>query len=225
MARLYRVAAFVSHLVGYAVLEQLLRLDGAEPVLVVTDDPLQPFCNAGRRLWRYSIAEELRLLVSRLAERAGLPVHTGWVRDQQFLRSYRAAAPGVIVSAVFGQKIPRQLLEAVEHRAWNLHPVLAGLPLETTRGPGPFEKALGLGAESMQWCLHQMTEVIDRGEEMARSVPFFLPRENEFTPESYLGVQQQIAPLAAKLVRETLPKLLLGECEPALVNTQIATPC
>jgi hypothetical protein len=86
MVRRYRLAAFVSHLVGCAVLEELLRLDCAELVLVATDDPLQAFCNAQRRLWRYSTAEELRLLVPRAAERAGLPVHTGRVRDEQFFR-------------------------------------------------------------------------------------------------------------------------------------------
>jgi methionyl-tRNA formyltransferase len=135
------------------------------------------------------------------------------------------AAPEAIVSAVFGQKIPKRLLEDVEHRAWNLHPVLPGLPLEVTRGPAPFEMALGLGAQSMQWCLHQMTEAIDRGEEVARSVLFPLPREMEFTPESYLSVQQHIAPLAASLLGEHLRKELHGWREAALVDAQTPSAC
>jgi methionyl-tRNA formyltransferase len=192
---------------------------------VATDDPLQPFCNAGRRLWRYSTAEELRLLVPRLAKRASLPVHTGRVRDEQFFRSFRTSASEVIISAVFGQKIPRRLLESVEHRAWNLHPVLPGLPLEVTRGPAPFEKALCLGALSMQWCLHHMTEAIDCGEEVARSTPFPLPQECEFSAESYLGVQQHIASMAASLLGETLPTLLLGERVPALSDARTAIAC
>jgi hypothetical protein len=221
------VAYLGSHLNGAAVfagLGQLERADALRVVLVATDDPLGDLCNAGGRLWRYGFDDELRLLVSRLAARAGLRAHTGSVKDDAFFRLFTAAAPDAIVTMVFGQRLPRRLLDWVGRRAWNVHPVIPGEPLAATRGPRGFEEALRRGATEIQMCLHEMTEAFDQGDEIRRSPPVPLPRVREFTPEGFLEFQRETAPLSAALVRETLPGLLSrGPC-PSPVPHRRARP-
>lgn len=209
MGEPFRIAAFIAHLHGAAVLETLLALSALlRVVLVVTDDPRSAVCNPARRLWHYGFDDDLRLLVPRKAAEAGIPVHTGTIKGDAFSRLFMGCAPDAIVTMVFGQRLPGRLLDQVARRAWNVHPVVPGLPLAATRGPAGFEEALRLGAGEVQMCLHQMTEVIDDGMEVSRSAPMVLPRVREFTAELYLAFQQLTAPLSAGLVREALPALL-----------------
>jgi hypothetical protein len=214
MTELFRVAAFLSHLHGAAVLDALLALRALlRVVLVATDDPLGNFCNAAGRLWRYGFDDELRLLVPRKASEAGIPVYTGTVKGDDFFRLFEACAPDTIVTMVFGQRLPGWLLDQVARRAWNVHPVVPGLPLAATRGPTGFEEALRQGAAEIEMCLHEMTESIDDEEEVCRSAPVALPRVKEFSAELYVAFQRLTAPLSAGLVREALPALLLRKHE------------
>lgn len=225
MNRPLRVAFFGSHVHGAAVLDTLLELnDLLRVVLVASDDPLGGLCNAARRLWRYGFDDDLRLLVPRLAARAGLRTHTGSVKDDAFFRLFAGAAPDAIVTMVFGQRLPRRLLDHVGGRAWNVHPVFPGEPLQSTRGPAGFEEALRRGAREIQMCLHWMTEIIDQGEEVTRSRPVPLPHVGEFTAEVYIEYQRQTAPLSAALIRDALPALLSRKLD-ALALTTAGAAC
>jgi methionyl-tRNA formyltransferase len=211
MTSVSRLALFVSHHAGHAVLGEALGMPGAlRVVLVATDDPERPCCNTPARLWRHGWDEDLRQLVPRLAAEAGLDAFTGSVRRPggEFHRRFEAARPDALLAAVFGQRIPAHLLEQVEGRAWNIHPVVPGLPLAATRGSRPFEIAYELGAREIQLCLHRMTEAFDDGEELARSEPLPLPPAREPGPELLLELQRRTAPLSAALVRRSLPTLL-----------------
>ena len=176
-------------------------------VLVATDDPESPCCNASARIWRYGWDEGLRRLVPRLSAEAGLEAFTGSVRREGglFHDRFVAARPDAIIAMVFGQRIPEHLLDLVGRRAWNVHPVVPGRPLAATGGPEPFEAAYRLGARSVQLCIHQMTGAFDDGEEVARSDPFPLPPATRPGAELMLELQRRTAPLAAALVRSVLP--------------------
>jgi methionyl-tRNA formyltransferase len=205
-----RIAAFVSHHAGHAVLRELLGMRAAlRVVLVATDDPEGPCCNASARIWRYGRDEGLRHLVQRLAVEAGLEAFTGSVRREGglFHDRFVAARPDAIIAMVFGQRIPEHLLDLVAGRAWNVHPVVPGRRLAATGGPEPFEAAYRLGARSVQFCIHRMTGAFDDGEEVARSVPFPLPPATRPGAEPMLELQRRTAPLAAALVRSVLPGL------------------
>ncbi len=204
-----RIAAFVSHACGLAVLDSLLSMpDLMRVVLIASDDPWNEVCNPPGRIWRYGRSTELCELVSRRAAEVGVEAYTGSVKTDEFYRAFAAARPAALVTAVFGQKLPRRLLEFVGGQAWNTHPVLPGRPLEVTKGPAPFETALQHRAGAIQVCLHRMTEEMDAGEELARSdaVPF--PRTDAEVGGQVLEVQYRFGRQAAELVRQTLPTLL-----------------
>src|SRR3954447_25871643 len=83
MTEVPRIAAFVSHYPGHAVLRELLGMRAIlRVVLVATDDPEGPCCNASARVWRYGREEGLRRLVPRLSADAGLEAFTGSVRPE-----------------------------------------------------------------------------------------------------------------------------------------------
>ncbi len=204
MTEVPRIAAFVSHYPGHAVLRELLGMPAIlRVVLVATDDPESPCCNTSARIWRYGWDDGLRRLVPRLSAEAGLEAFTGPVRREgsSFHDRFAAARPDAIIAMVFGQRIPRHLLDLVGRRAWNVHPVVPGRPLAATGGPEPYESAYRLGARSVQLCVHQMTEAFDDGEEVARSEPFPLPPITRPGAELMLELQRRTAPLAAALVR------------------------
>jgi len=216
-----RIACFASHVIGEQVLEKLLRLpELVEVVLVATDDPLASYSNAHLRIWKYSEGRELDRLARLVPERAakvGLAAFTSRVREAggEFHRMFEEASPDAIVSAVFGQRLPKHLLEAVGGNAWNLHYVVPGRPLSDTRGGQSIETAYRLGATSLQLTLHRMGEDYDDGPEVARSEPFALPPIGPSGPGSgqIAEIQRAAAPLGAQLVVTHLPALL--EATPA----------
>jgi methionyl-tRNA formyltransferase len=210
MTEVPRIAAFVSHYAGHAVLRELLGMRAVlRVVLVATDDPESSCCNASARIWRYGWDDRLGQLVTRLAAEGGLEAFTGPVRREGglFHDRFVAARPDAIIAMVFGQRIPEHLLDLVGRRAWNVHPVVPGRPLAATGGPGPYESAYRLGARSVQLCVHRMTGAFDDGEEVARSVPFPLPPATRPGAEPMLELQRRTAPVAAALVRSVLPGL------------------
>ena len=83
MTEVPRIAAFVSHYAGHAVLRELLGMRAVlRVVLVATDDPESPCCNASARIWRYGWDDRLGQLVTRLAAEGGLEAFTGSVRRE-----------------------------------------------------------------------------------------------------------------------------------------------
>lgn len=208
-----RIALFASHLHGDHSLRKISRSGVAEVVLVATDDPRASYSNAHVRLWRYFSGDELDRLARLVPDRAaglGLTAFTGRVRpvDGVFRRMFEEARPDAILSAVFGQRIPEHLLDAVGGRAWNLHPVVPGQPLTFTQGPQSIEQAYRCGAPSIQMTMHRMTGAYDEGPEVGRSEPFLLPRIEQLDAEQMLRIQAGTAPLGTGLVAEYLPGLL-----------------
>ena len=201
-----RLACFASHIHGEVLLRALTRLEPlVQVVLIATDDPSAPFCNASGRLWRYWCGREREAyarLVPDLAHDLGMVAFTGRVRPAggEFRRLFEAARPDAIVASVFGQRVPRNLLDVVEGRAWNLHPVVPGQPLAVTAGPQPIETAFAFGASSIQMLLHRMSVAYDDGPEVARSRPFPLPCAGGLDAQQMLRIVQGTAPLGAGLI-------------------------
>lgn len=212
----FRLALCCSHVHGELLLRTLFEMeDLVDVVLIATDDPGARFSNAHLRLWRYWFDSEeldhLARLVPDAAAEFGLTAYTGRVRppDGEFRRAFEAARPDAILTSVFGQRLPLWMLDAVGGRAWNVHNVVPGFGLCDFRGPQPIEKALALGAPSIQMLLHEMSEQYDDGPEIGRSAPYFLPRiVGALDAQGMLSIQQGTAPLGAELVKAHLPRLL-----------------
>lgn len=209
-----RLSLFTSHFHGEALLRELSRPEHrAQIVLIATDDPRASCCNARGRLWRYWSGRQrdaYARLVPDLARALGLVAFTGRVRpaDGEFRRLFAAARPDAIIASIFGQRLPRHLLDAVDGRAWNLHPVIPGRPLAATGGPQPIETALALGASSVQMCLHRMGVGYDDGPEVARSGPFTLPaHRGGLDARQMLVIVKGTAALGAGLVATHLASL------------------
>ncbi|HBJ38139.1 MAG TPA: hypothetical protein DDZ51_25975 [Planctomycetaceae bacterium] len=197
-----RVAAFVSHFYGAAVLQALIDLSPTvQVVLVVTDDPKSKHSNASRRLWKYGWDESLRSLVPRIAVRHGIPVVSENIRSAHFEDAFLQAKPNSILSCIFGQRIPQSCLDHVSQRAYNLHMSTPGYGLELTRGSAALETLVTSGKSIADMILHRMTIDFDNGETVARSTTIPLPADTLETPRSIVDYFQATAELPATLIR------------------------
>lgn len=210
-----RAAIFTSHIHGEYMLRVISGMkDLVRVELIATDDPRRSYSNSHVRLWRYwpgGESDELRQLVPNLAAELGHSAFTGRVRPENgaFRRLFEEAKPELIITSVFGQLLPKWMLDAVEGRAWNLHNTIPGQPLAFTRGPQPIEKAYQVGSPTIEMCMHCMTEVLDEGEEVARSQPFPLPPiGDQLDAKRMLMIQKGTAPLGADLIKTHLLRLL-----------------
>ncbi len=166
-----RVAVFGSFMGGYHVLQELLAGPLAQRVKVVgvaTDDPAQPFIHAGKRLWQYPHTRDDELRVPRFAAAHGLPVFTGRVKTPEFFELFLDDwRPALCLMATFGQKIPTPLINYPSLGFYNFHH--SGDHWPSYPGPDPIAAMVRDGRTHLVLTIHQVTDVIDGGEFVARS--------------------------------------------------------
>ncbi len=184
----------------------LRRLVGAgfSPVLVVTPPPRPS--GRGRRAQATPVAEA--------AEDLQIPVHrTHDVNAAASLREIAAAAPDVIVTAAFGQKLKRRLLELPKRGCLNVHASL----LPRYRGASPISAALRAGEPEIGVSVFLMTKGFDAGPVLARrgvAVGFDTTLDD---------ATAQLAEIGADLLVEVLPGWLDGSLEAEPQNDAEAT--
>lgn len=177
---------------------------GFSPALVVTPPPKPT--GRGRRVAAAPLARE--------AEALGLPLHrTQDVNGRTSRDAVAAAAPDVIVTAGFGQKLGAALLALPPKGCLNLHTSL----LPHYRGASPVAAALRDGATATGVTLFQMDEELDHGPVLASVT---LPLEGNETADE---VTARLAPLAADLLVRSLPEYLAGRLEPRPQDHATAT--
>lgn len=185
------------------VLRQLID-DGYEVIGVVT----QPDRPVGRK----------RILtpppVKVEAVKQGIPVfQPEKIRQSEELEKIIALKPDLIVTAAFGQILPKALLDAPPYGCINVHASL----LPELRGGAPIHYALIQGKKKTGITIMYMVEKLDAGDILTQvEVPI-----NE---EDNVGtLHDKLSAAGAALLSDTLPDLLEGKIKPTPQDDTKAT--
>lgn len=177
-------------LFAVAVLEALLA-DGYPVVGVVT----QPDRETGRKRVLTPPA------VKAAAQERGLPVlQPARVGSEESLSACAALAPDVIVTAAYGQLLPRRLLTLPRLGAYNVHASL----LPKYRGGAPMQWAIIHGEQETGVSIMTMVKMMDAG-------PVWSQVRVAIGPDATCGeVHDRLAEAGARLLVDTLPGILDG---------------
>lgn len=185
------------------VLKQILK-DGYEVIGVVT----QPDRPVGRKRVLTPPAVKVE------AVNLGIPVfQPEKIRVQEELDKILALKPDLIVTAAFGQILPKALLEAPKYGCINVHASL----LPELRGGAPIQYSIIQGKEKTGITIMYMAEKLDAGDILTQV-------EVPITETDTLGtLHDKLSEAGSKLLSETLPKLLIGQLKPIKQNDEEAT--
>jgi methionyl-tRNA formyltransferase len=185
------------------VLRQLIH-DGYDVVGVVT----QPDKPKGRK------RELTPPPVKVEAEKHGIPV---WqptkIREKEQYERVLAFKPDLIVTAAFGQILPKELLEAPPYGCINVHASL----LPELRGGAPIHYAILQGKTKTGITIMYMAEKLDAGDILTQV-------EVPITEDDTVGtLHDKLSMAGAKLLSDTIPLLLQGKIRPIRQDEEKAT--
>ncbi|WP_442599451.1 methionyl-tRNA formyltransferase [Neobacillus sp. D3-1R] len=185
------------------VLKRILE-DGYEVIGVVT----QPDRPVGRK--RIMTPPPVKVE----AEKHGIPVfQPEKIRRQEELEPILALRPDLIVTAAFGQILPKVLLDAPKFGCINVHASL----LPELRGGAPIHFSILQGKEKTGITIMYMAEKLDAGDILTTVE---VPIEEKDTVGT---LHEKLSIAGSNLLSETLPKLLKGEINPIPQNDEAAT--
>ncbi|HYK75259.1 MAG TPA: methionyl-tRNA formyltransferase [Pseudoneobacillus sp.] len=180
------------------VLRRILE-DGYEVIAVVT----QPDRPVGRK--KVMTAPPVKVE----AEKHGIPVfQPEKIRRQEELEPILALNPDLIVTAAFGQILPKDLLDAPKFGCINVHASL----LPELRGGAPIHYSIVQGKDKTGITIMYMAEKLDAGDILTNVE---VPIEERDTVGS---LHDKLSAAGSNLLSETLPKLLNGELTPIPQN-------
>jgi len=185
------------------ILQQIIK-DGYHVVGVVT----QPDRPVGRK----------RILtpppVKVEAEKHGIPVfQPEKIREESALQEVLSVNPDLVITAAFGQILPKKLLDAPPYGAINVHASL----LPELRGGAPIHYAILQGKKKTGITIMYMAEKLDAGDILTQ-------RAIEIDERDTVGtLHDKLSKIGAELLSETLPKLFQGELVPIKQDEQKAT--
>lgn len=173
------------------VLQRVLK-DGYEIIAVVT----QPDRPVGRK--RVLTAPPVKVE----ALKHNIPVfQPEKIREREQLDQILQLKPDLIVTAAFGQILPKELLEAPRLGCINVHASL----LPELRGGAPIHYAILEGKEKTGITIMYMAEKLDAGDILTQV-------EVSIDEEDNVGtLHEKLSVAGADLLSETLPKLIAGE--------------
>ncbi|EMR07567.1 Methionyl-tRNA formyltransferase [Bhargavaea cecembensis DSE10] len=136
------------------------------------------------------------------ALRLGLPViQPGKLRGSAELDEILSLEPDLIVTAAFGQILPKELLDAPPLGCLNVHASL----LPEYRGGAPIHQAIIDGREETGVTIMYMAEKLDAGDIISQvRVPI---GENDNTGELF----ERLSEAGTRLLKETLPAVIAGK--------------
>lgn len=114
-----------------------------------------------------------------------------------------ALAPDLIVTAAYGQILPKRLLEAPRFGCINVHASL----LPKYRGGAPIHKSIVEGEKESGVTIMYMVEALDAGDMLSKVV---VPIEERDTVGT---LHDKLAAAGSALLIDTVPRLLAGEIE------------
>nr|WP_295971975.1 methionyl-tRNA formyltransferase [uncultured Bacillus sp.] len=186
-----------------SILRQIIE-DGYEVIAVVT----QPDRPVGRK----KILTPPPVKVE--AEKLGISVYQPEkIRRPEELAPILALKPDLVVTAAFGQILPKELLEAPRFGCINVHASL----LPELRGGAPIHYSIIQGKEKTGVTIMYMVEKLDAGDMLARVEVPILEDDNVGT------LHDKLSAAGAKLLSDTIPKLLEGKLTPIPQNEEQAT--
>lgn len=153
--------------------------------------------------------------VKEAALRHGLPVYQPEkIRQADALQSILSETkPELIVTAAYGQILPKELLDAPRFGCINVHASL----LPKYRGGAPIHKCIVEGEKESGVTIMYMVEALDAGDMISKVV---VPIEERDTVGT---LHDKLAEAGSALLLETLPKLLAGELQAEPQNHAEAT--
>ncbi len=177
---------------------------GFKPLLVVTPPPRKS--GRGRRKQEVPVAKEAEILE--------LPLHrTGDVNGMTSRNAIKAENPDVVITAGFGQKLGRGVLDLPKHGCLNVHVSL----LPKYRGASPVAAAIRAGEKKSGVTIFVMDEELDHG-------PMVAQRGIKLNgTETADELTVKLAEVGADLLVRTLGSYLDGEIEPSEQDHEAAT--
>lgn len=138
------------------------------------------------------------------AEKHGIPVlQPVKIRNKDEVEKVLSLKPDLIVTAAFGQILPKELLDAPPLGSINVHASL----LPELRGGAPIHYAILQGKKKTGITIMYMTEKLDAGDILAQV-------EVEIDERDTVGtLHDKLSEAGAKLLSETLPRLIKGEIQ------------
>lgn len=173
------------------VLQRILQ-DGYDVIAVVT----QPDRPVGRKRVLTPPPVKVEAL------KHNIPVYQPEkIRVREELDQILALNPDLIVTAAFGQILPKELLEAPKLGCINVHASL----LPELRGGAPIHYAILEGKKETGITIMYMAEKLDAGDILTQVAV-------EITEEDNVGtLHDKLSAAGCELLSETLPKLINGE--------------
>ena len=148
------------------------------------------------------------------AEKLGIPVfQPERIKQSEELQTILQLKPDLIVTAAFGQILPLELLTAPKFGCINVHASL----LPELRGGAPIHYAIIQGKEKTGVTIMYMAEKLDAGDILTSVEVPILEDDNVGT------MHDKLSEAGAKLLSETIPKLLKNELTPIVQDEEKAT--
>lgn len=148
------------------------------------------------------------------AEKHGIPVfQPEKLRQSKELQTILDLNPDLIVTAAFGQILPKELLEAPRFGCINVHASL----LPELRGGAPIHYAIIQGKEKTGITIMYMAEKLDAGDILTKVEVPILEDDNVGT------MHDKLSDAGAKLLSQTIPALLNEELTPIKQDESQAT--
>lgn len=148
------------------------------------------------------------------AQKQGLPVlQPEKVRQPEQLEEVLNHQPDLVVTAAFGQMLPKALLDAPPFGCVNVHASL----LPEYRGGAPVHHAIIDGKAKTGITVMYMAEKMDAGDILTQSE---VPISNE---DNVATLHDKLSSAGANLLSATLPKLKAGELRPVSQQEEAAT--
>jgi methionyl-tRNA formyltransferase len=186
-----------------AILRELLK--GGFDVIAVVTQPDRP---VGRK----KILTPPPVKVE--AQNHGIPVfQPEKISRKEELEPILALNPDLVVTAAFGQILPKELLQAPKYGCINVHASL----LPELRGGAPIHYAILQGKEKTGITIMYMAEKLDAGDILTQ-IEVLISEE-----DTVATLHEKLSKAGADLLLETLPKLLKGELTPIPQEEEKAT--
>lgn len=148
------------------------------------------------------------------AEKLGIPVfQPERIKQSKELQTILQLKPDLIVTAAFGQILPLELLTAPKFGCINVHASL----LPELRGGAPIHYAIIQGKEKTGVTIMYMAEKLDAGDILTSVEVPILEDDNVGT------MHDKLSEAGAKLLSETIPKLLKNELTPIVQDEEKVT--
>lgn len=148
------------------------------------------------------------------AEKHGIPIYQPEkIKNSDELEEVLALEPDLIVTAAFGQILPKRLLDAPKHGCINVHASL----LPELRGGAPIHYSILQGKSSTGITIMYMVEKLDAGDIISQV-------EVGIEETDHVGtLHDKLSEAGSALLIETLPKLLDGSVTPVKQEEEQAT--